>query len=130
VLGFAEDTWESIRETIAYSIDLGSTVAQFKILTPYPGTPLYKRMQPAITETDWERFDSFTPTFTHPSLTHADLTFLLGSAYTQFYVRPSFLTNYLRIGTPRLRGLVESLDAPVRRRHAREVALMERPLSC
>ncbi len=129
VLGFAEDTWESIRETIAYSIDLGSTVAQFKILTPYPGTPLYKRMQPAITETDWERFDGFTPTFTHASLTHADLMFLLGTAYTQFYVRPSFLTNYLRIGSPRMRSLVESLDAPVRRHHAREVALMERPMS-
>jgi anaerobic magnesium-protoporphyrin IX monomethyl ester cyclase len=130
VFGFAEDTWESIRETIEYSIDLGSTVAQFKILTPYPGTPLYKRMQPTITETDWQRFDGFTPTFTHPSLTHAELTFLLGSAYTQFYMRPSFLTNYLRIGTPRVRSLVESLDALVRRRHAREVALMERPLSC
>ena len=129
VLGFAEDTWKSIRETIEYSIDLGSTVAQFKILTPYPGTPLHKRMQPTITETDWQRFDGFTPTFTHPSLTHAELTFLLGSAYTQFYVRPSFLTNYLRIGTPRMRSLVESLDAPVRRRHAREVALMERSLS-
>jgi anaerobic magnesium-protoporphyrin IX monomethyl ester cyclase len=130
VLGFAEDTWESIRETIQYSIDLGSTVAQFKILTPYPGTPLYKRMQPTITETDWERFDGFTPTFTHPSLTHTELSFLLGSAYTQFYVRPSFLSNYLRIGTPRMRSLVETLDAPVRRRHAREVALMERPISC
>jgi anaerobic magnesium-protoporphyrin IX monomethyl ester cyclase len=130
VFGFAEDTWESIRETIEYAIDLGSTVAQFKVLTPYPGTPLYKRMQPTITETDWQRFDGFTPTFTHPALTHAELTFLLGSAYTQFYMRPSFLTNYLRIGTPRVRSLVESLDAHVRRRHAREAALMERSLSC
>jgi radical SAM superfamily enzyme YgiQ (UPF0313 family) len=124
VLGFAEDTWDSIGATIEYSIDLGSTVAQFKILTPYPGTPLYRRMEPTITETDWQRFDGFTPTFTHPSLTHVELTFLLGNAYTRFYVRPSFLTNYLQIGSPRLRSLVESLDACVRRRHAREVALM------
>ncbi|MEP6919447.1 MAG: hypothetical protein ABJC89_27645, partial [Acidobacteriota bacterium] len=130
VLGFAEDTWESIRATIDYAIELGSTVAQFKILTPYPGTPLYKRMQPTITETDFERFDGFTPTFTHPSLTHGELTFLLGSAYTEFYVRPSFLTNYLRIGAPRTRSLVASLDARVRRRHAREVALMARSLPC
>jgi radical SAM superfamily enzyme YgiQ (UPF0313 family) len=130
VLGFAEDTWASIRATIEYSIDLGSTVAQFKILTPYPGTPLYKRMQPTITETDWERFDGFTPTFTHPSLTHADLMSLLGSAYTQFYIRPSFLTNYLRLGAPRVRSLVESLDAHVRRRHAREMARLERSLPC
>jgi radical SAM superfamily enzyme YgiQ (UPF0313 family) len=130
VLGFAEDTWESIRATIEYSIDLGSTVAQFKILTPYPGTPLYKRMQPTITETDWQRFDGFTPTFTHPSLTHAELSYLLGSAYTQYYIRPSFLTNYLRISAPHVHTVVESLDARVRRRHAREAALMERSLSC
>jgi radical SAM superfamily enzyme YgiQ (UPF0313 family) len=130
VIGFAEDTWESIGATIDYAIDLGSTVAQFKILTPYPGTPLYKRMQSTITEKDWERFDGFTPTFTHPSLTHDELRFLLGSAYTQYYMRPSFLTNYLRITAPRVRTLAQSLDARVRRRHAREVALMERSLSC
>ena len=125
VFGFPEDTFESIQATISYSVDLGSTVAQFKILTPYPGTPLFARLQPAITETDWERFDGFTPTFTHPALTHDELTFLLGSAYTQFYMRPSFLTNYLQIG----RGahpVLESLDARVRRRHARELAMMQR----
>jgi radical SAM superfamily enzyme YgiQ (UPF0313 family) len=130
VLGFAEDTWESIRATIEYAIALGSTVAQFKILTPYPGTPLFRRMQPTITESDWERFDGFTPTFTHPSLTHAELRFLLGSAYTQFYMRPSFLANYLRIGAPGVRAVAGWLDEPVRRRHARETASMERLLSC
>ena len=130
VIGFADDTRESIRATIEYSIDLGSTVAQYKILTPYPGTPLYRRMQPTITETDWERFDGFTPTFTHPSLTHPELRFLLGSAYTQFYIRPSFLTNYLRIGAPGVRSVVDSLDAHVRRRQARTVAVAERSLPC
>lgn len=130
VIGFPGDNWESIRSTIAYSVDLGSTVAQFKILTPYPGTPLFKQMQSTITETEWERFDGFTPTFTHPSLTHAQLTFLLGNAYTQFYMRPSFLTNYLRIAAPRVRSLVESLDAHVRRRYAREVTLREQSLLC
>jgi radical SAM superfamily enzyme YgiQ (UPF0313 family) len=126
VIGFAEDTWDSITATIDYSIELGSTVAQFKILTPYPGTPLFKRMQPSITESDWERFDGFTPTFAHPTLKHDELTFLLGNAYTRYYMRPSFLTDYLRIRTPRVRAVVESLDAHVRRRHARELAVMAR----
>jgi radical SAM superfamily enzyme YgiQ (UPF0313 family) len=130
VLGFAEDTRDSIGATIEYAVALGSTVAQFKILTPYPGTPLFKRMQRTITETEWERFDGFTPTFTHPSLSHSELQFLLGSAYTQFYVRPSFLTNYLRIGTTGVGAIVASLDARVRRRHAREAAVIERSLSC
>lgn len=119
VLGFGEDTWESINATIDYSIALGSTVAQFKVLTPYPGTPLYRRMAATVTETDWEKFDGFTPTFEHEHLSKADLQRLLGSAYTRFYVRPSFLANYLRISAPRLRALVAALDARVERRHAR-----------
>jgi radical SAM superfamily enzyme YgiQ (UPF0313 family) len=130
VLGFAEDTWTSIEATIEYAIDLGSSFAQFKILTPYPGTPLFHRMQRIITETDWERFDGFTPTFTHPSLTHEELLFLLGSAYRLYYIRPSFVTNYLRISAPRVRQLAEALDVHVRRRHASEMAMMERSLSC
>jgi anaerobic magnesium-protoporphyrin IX monomethyl ester cyclase len=131
VLGFSEDTWESIGATIDFSLELGSTVAQFKILTPYPGTPLYTRMASTITERDWQEFDGFTPTFAHPHLSHAELRFLLGSAYTRFYVRPSFLANYLRISAPRLSHIVTALDARVGRLHARrETAFAERPLSC
>jgi radical SAM superfamily enzyme YgiQ (UPF0313 family) len=100
VLGFLTDTVESINATIDYAIDLGSTAALFKILTPFPGTPLYKHMKPLITETDWEKFDGYTPTFTHPHMSHAELRRLLGSAYCRFYIRPSFALNYLGIRTP------------------------------
>jgi hypothetical protein len=74
-------------------ISLAADKLPFKILTPYPGTPLYAR----------------------------------------FYVRPSFVANYLRIGAPRVRvrRVVAALDSRVERLHARrEVGLMERPLSC
>jgi radical SAM superfamily enzyme YgiQ (UPF0313 family) len=119
VFGFADDTYESISATIDHSIALGSTVAQFKILTPYPGTPLYKRMESTIVEQDWERFDGFTPTFTHSHLTQDELRYLLGNAFTRFYMRPSFIANYLRISAPRLLSFVQSLDARVEARHAR-----------
>jgi radical SAM superfamily enzyme YgiQ (UPF0313 family) len=131
VLGFLDDTRDSINATIEHSVALGSTIAQFKLLTPYPGTPLYGRMKPLITERDWQQFDGFTPTFDHPSLTRAELRLLLGSAYTRFYMRPSFLTNYLRINAPAVRSVVGSLDARVERRHARrEAALWERGVVC
>src|SRR5712675_1809481 len=80
VLGFLQDTWESIAATIDYSTELGSTFAQFKILTPYPGTPMFKQLEPLLTETDWEKFDGYTPTFRHPTLTSNELMFLLGAA--------------------------------------------------
>src|SRR6185503_5922924 len=45
VFGFLTDTRESISATIDYAIDLGSNVALFKVLTPFPGTPLFKHMK-------------------------------------------------------------------------------------
>jgi radical SAM superfamily enzyme YgiQ (UPF0313 family) len=123
VFGFLEDTPESIVATIDYSIALGSTVAQFKILTPYPGTPLFKRLGPLIREKDWERFDGFTPTFAHPAATAEQLQLLLGRAYTEFYIRPSFIANYLRLSAPAVRRVVGALDARVHRRHTKREGL-------
>jgi radical SAM superfamily enzyme YgiQ (UPF0313 family) len=97
VFGFLDDTADSIRATIEYAVALDTTFALFKILTPYPGTPLRKHMEHLMTETDLEKFDGLTPTFTHPNLTHEQLRFLLGSAYTRFYIRPSWGWNYFGI---------------------------------
>jgi radical SAM superfamily enzyme YgiQ (UPF0313 family) len=115
VFGFLTDTVESIRSTIEYAIDLGSTLALFKVLTPYPGTPLYKHMKPLVTETDWEKFDGYTPTFTHPNMTNEELKHLLGSAYCRFYLRPSFGLNYLGIRTPN--ESLRRLEDYAKRRH-------------
>jgi len=46
-------------------------------------------------------------------------------------MRPSFVTNYLRITAPAVRAFVNSLDARVERLHARrDAAELERSLSC
>jgi anaerobic magnesium-protoporphyrin IX monomethyl ester cyclase len=131
VLGFLQDDWNSIAATIEYAAALGSTFAQFKILTPYPGTPMFKQLQPLLTETDWERFDGYTPTFRHPNLTERELRFLLGAAYTRFYVRPSYLANFLQIQNSVVREWVTRMDRRVNERHAREeTALISRPVTC
>jgi hypothetical protein len=131
VFGFLEDDWTSIGVTIDYSVSLGSTFAQFKLLTPYPGTPLWKQLASRVFETDWEKFDGFTPTFRHPSLTPAELKFLIGAAYTRFYMRPSWLANYFGIGSSRIRHYVNKLDDQVSARHTRqEIAAMSRAVVC
>jgi radical SAM superfamily enzyme YgiQ (UPF0313 family) len=118
VIGFLTDTAESIRATIEYSIELNSTAALFKVLTPFPGTPLFKHMKSLITETDWEKFDGYTPTFRHPNLTNEELMHLLGLAYVRFYVRPSFGLNYLGIKRPS--EALERLEAYAKRRQLEE----------
>jgi radical SAM superfamily enzyme YgiQ (UPF0313 family) len=131
VLGFLQDDWNSIAATIDYATELGSTYAQFKILTPYPGTPMFKQIAPLLTETDWEKFDGYTPTYRHPNLTDRELKFLLGAAYTRFYVRPSCLANLLKIQNSVVRDWVTRMDRRVNERHSREeIAGFSRPVEC
>lgn len=130
VFGFLQDDWTSIAATIDYAIELGSTVAQFKLLTPYPGTPMWKQLAPLIYEKDWQRFDGFTPTFTHPSLKADELSFLLGAAYTRFYMRPSCFATYCGL-QDRGRGLLGRFDDLALNWHERsERAAMARGVTC
>jgi radical SAM superfamily enzyme YgiQ (UPF0313 family) len=131
VIGFPTDDWSSIAATIDFAVEMSPTFAQFKILTPYPGTPLWKQMAPAVTETDWERFDGFTPTFDHPNLTREELRFLLGAAYSRFYMRPSYAANLLHVRNEGVRGLLARLDRRASARHSEiETRLMSRPVVC
>src|SRR5712672_2243536 len=131
VLGFLQDDWNSIAATIDYATDLGSTFAQFKMLTPYPGTPMFKQLEPLLSETDWEKFDGFTPVFRHPNLTERELKFLLGAAYKRFYMRPSYLANFLKIQNGAIREWVSRMDRRVNERHSREeIADISRPVAC
>ena len=95
VFGFMQDTEESIEATIKFACELGTTRANFKILTPYPGTPLFKQLKPLIFESDWEQFDGYTLNFTHPVLTPRRARLMLGMAYSRFFFRPSQAMNML-----------------------------------
>jgi radical SAM superfamily enzyme YgiQ (UPF0313 family) len=131
VFGFPQDDWASIAATIAYAIDLGSTAAQFKLLTPYPGTPLWRQLEPSVFEQDWERFDGFTPTFRHPNLTSEQLRFLLGAAYSRFYVRPSYAAHCFRVMKSRPGRIARGLDRLVASYQSRgETTLMARAVTC
>jgi radical SAM superfamily enzyme YgiQ (UPF0313 family) len=131
VLGFLQDDWNSIAATIDYATDLGSTFAQFKMLTPYPGTPMFKQIEPLLAETDWEKYDGYSVTFRHPNLTKRELEFLLGAAYKRFYMRPSYLANFLKIQNTAIREWVSRMDRRVNDRHSREeIADISRPVAC
>ena len=95
VMGFMQDTEESIEELIRFAIELDSTYANFKILTPYPGTPQFKQLKPLVFESDWEKFDGYTLTFRHPVLTPRRARLMLGMAYSRYFLRPSQICNLL-----------------------------------
>jgi len=94
VIGFLQDTEASIEELIRFAVDLDSTFANFKILTPYPGTPQFKQLESLINEDDWQNFDGYTLNFRHPALTPRRARLMLGMCYSRFFLRPSNLLNF------------------------------------
>jgi anaerobic magnesium-protoporphyrin IX monomethyl ester cyclase len=94
VIGFLQDTEESIEELIRFAVDLDSTFANFKILTPYPGTPQFKQLKSLLNDNDWEHFDGYTLNFRHPTLTPRRARLMLGMCYSRFFLRPSNILNF------------------------------------
>ncbi|MBI4355765.1 MAG: radical SAM protein [Candidatus Omnitrophica bacterium] len=94
VLGLPADTTASIRETLRYAGQLNTYVAQFHINTPFPGTQMYEQLRNQIVETNWERFDSFTPVFRHPNLSSDELVGLRREAFVSYYFRPAYLRKH------------------------------------
>jgi anaerobic magnesium-protoporphyrin IX monomethyl ester cyclase len=119
VIGFLEETEESIEATIRFACGLDSTYANFKILTPYPGTPQFKQLKPLIFETDWEKFDGYTLTFKHPNLTPLRARLMLGMAYARFFGRPSQFMNLLGLHRYAGHPLMERADEWTWRKHER-----------
>jgi radical SAM superfamily enzyme YgiQ (UPF0313 family) len=45
VFGYDEDDWDVVRESVAFARDQKMFLAAFNHLVPFPGTPLYRRLQ-------------------------------------------------------------------------------------
>ena len=59
VFGIDDDTPEVFDKTAQFVIDTGIDLPRFAILTPFPGTALYQRLEAEnrITERNWELYD-------------------------------------------------------------------------
>jgi radical SAM superfamily enzyme YgiQ (UPF0313 family) len=60
VFGVDSDTREVFRETADFAIELGVDLPRYALLTPFPATPLYKRLEDEgrILTKNWELYDA------------------------------------------------------------------------
>jgi len=98
IIGSLADTVKSIRKTIRFARALSPNYAQFTLLTPYPGTPLYKEAKERglITSKDWSRFTILEPVLKHPTIPAKILRRYLNWAYISFYLRPRYILQEIR----------------------------------
>ena len=87
IIGFPEDSAQTIRENLDVLRGLRPNTASFYILTPIPGTEQYDDFLKAgwITEKNLDRFDGTTTTWSHPNISWPELQDLLFRCYTAFY---------------------------------------------
>jgi len=98
MLGIPGETVKTIKSTINFAKRLNPSMAQFTLLTPYPGTKLFSIADKKgwILTKDWSKYTIIKSVMEVPGLTNRVLNKWLSKAYLSFYVRPSFLFEKLK----------------------------------
>lgn len=87
IIGNLNETAADVEKTIDMAVRLDTNIAQFSILTPYPGTRLYEQIKDRIFCRKWKFFDGLHIVFRHPLINRHYLQFLLFKAFIKFYRR-------------------------------------------
>ena len=97
ILGFPGETKESAWETIRFVKELNPNDVGFYIATPYPGTPMYEEVKAngSLKITDFNKYDTATPTFEIPNMTMQELTEIREQAFQSFYLSPAYFVSAL-----------------------------------
>ena len=89
ILGGLHDSVKTIHDTIRFAKRLDTNVAQFAILTPYPGTAIYQQVKDRIFKwrSPWSFFDMQHLVFKHDHLSFIRMEWLLLKAHLLYYAR-------------------------------------------
>lgn len=87
IIGNLNEDRGAVERTIAMAIRLDTNIAQFSILTPYPGTQLYEQIKDHIFTRRWKFYDGLHLVFRHPKINRHLLQILMISAFVRFYRR-------------------------------------------
>lgn len=121
ILGFPGETSEMAQRTIDFAKSLDIHYAQFSIMVPYPGTPLYRELvkkeevKKVESEKDFLRFNQsiglteLEPIFVPEGWTIEELKTIQKRAYTEFFLRPKMIWMHLpHINIYKLFGMIRS----------------------
>ncbi|MDD2540164.1 MAG: radical SAM protein [Desulfuromonadaceae bacterium] len=93
IIGNLNETAAEVEKTIDLAVRLNTNIAQFSILTPYPGTKLYEDVKDRIFCRRWKFYDGLHIVFRHPLINRHYLQFLLIKAFVKFYRRSQEATQ-------------------------------------
>ena len=100
IIGLPGDTRATMQRTIDFAIELDPMIANFSMMTPYPGTAVYEEVKQhgRILMNDWEDYIFFDQRARYEmgDLTAELVEEMYRKAYRQFYWRPKYIARTLR----------------------------------
>ncbi|HEC72462.1 MAG TPA: B12-binding domain-containing radical SAM protein [Thermoplasmatales archaeon] len=121
IFGFDEDTPDIFETTIETINDWDLDVLEVNILTPYPGTPLFDRLDKAgrILTRDWSRYNQVDVVFQPKNMTPEELLEGARMVAKEFYSPANVLKKiaYIFMVTKRFSGIVPAATAISFRRY-------------
>ncbi len=93
ILGFPEETPETAHATIKFVEEIKPDDVGYYIATPYPGTPMYDYVKEKgwLKITDFNKYDTATPTFETPTMKMKELRKIRENALQSFYIHPGYI---------------------------------------
>jgi len=92
IIGLPGDTRETMQRTIDFAIELDPLIANFSMMTPYPGTKVYSQVkrEGRLLIRDWEDYVFFEQKARYEmgDMTAELVETMYRRAYRQFYLRP------------------------------------------
>jgi len=97
IMGFPEETRETILETIKYVKTLKLTDFQLTFLMPFPGSEIYSEAKRKGTfEDNWRKMSYMHCVYTPPNISKKELESYINKARRAFYLRPTPIIDYLK----------------------------------
>jgi len=113
VFGFDDDTKAVFDDTLEFLYRNRIITATFNILTPYPGTRLYRRLKQErrIISEDWSHYNHYTVTFRPRNMTERELAEGYFSLKKEFYSLSNICRRITRLSEIPYLGLVQFIYA-------------------
>jgi len=102
MIGFPDDTQQSIRRVMDYARQVNPTYANFNIVTPYPGTEFFEQIKDRIADFDYSRYTVYTPVLKYEHLTPQHVAALHAKCFNRFYFRWEYLRENAHLLWPAL----------------------------
>ena len=105
MIGFPDDTEQSIQRVLQYAREINPTFANFNIVTPYPGSEFFAQIKDQIADPDFGKYDVYHAVLKYRHLTPERVMELHGRCFERFYFRMRYLRANAHLLWPWLRRL-------------------------